>query len=112
MPAIDGQERIAAGLGREVRFAAGVGGPGFRVGDRFGGNLSLWRSRRQTPLSALVNQDRDRLVSRRVEVLEHCRGGGERHFVFAGAAAVDHADAKFFHKRKLTGTRLKSSISF
>ena len=39
----------------------------------------------------------DGFVACGVEVGEHRGGGGERDLVFAGSAAVDHADAKLFH---------------
>ena len=49
----------------------------------------------QRPASVLVDADRNRLVAAAVEMLEDRRGRGDRHFVLAGPAAVDHADAKF-----------------
>src|SRR5947208_3014646 len=78
-----------------------------RGGNRVGGRLERRGPYRQRPSPVFLNQDRNRLVSRGVEVLEHRRRRGERHFVLATAAAVDDPDADFFH-----GSRLSIDANF
>ncbi len=51
----------------------------------------------QHPPAVFLDPDRDRVVARGIEILEDRRRRGERHFVLAGAAAVDDADAEFLH---------------
>ena len=65
--------------------------------DDVGGRRERRRLRRQRPAAVLLDPDRDRLVAVRVEVLEDRRRRGERHLVLARPAAVDDADAEFFH---------------
>src|SRR5258708_39399826 len=51
----------------------------------------------QHPSPVFFDLDRDSVVARGVEVLEHRRRGCERHFVLAGTAAVDDPYSKFLH---------------
>jgi len=69
-------------------------------GEAFGRGRSGERLRHlppEHPAAALLDADRDRVVLRRVEVLEDRGGRCHRHLVFAGPAAVDDADAEFLH---------------
>ena len=52
---------------------------------------------RQHPAAIFFDLDWDGFVPLRIEVLKHRCRRGERDFVFAGAAAVDDADAELFH---------------
>src|ERR1019366_7428693 len=99
--AIDRDERVAVRIGDRVRLGPFVERLRFRGRDRLGGRLERRRARWQGPLPVLLNPDRDRLVARRVEILEDGRRRGERYFMLAGTAAVNHADAELFHSTKL-----------
>src|SRR6184192_4380610 len=68
--------------------------------DDVGGRKERWRAARQRPPSVFFNADRDWFVTRLIEVGKHRGGGGERHLVFAGPAAVHHSHAKLFHRKK------------
>src|SRR5438046_573228 len=60
--------------------------------DHVRGLLDLRRTVGQRPPAVLFDLDRNGLVALGVEVLEHGRRRGERHFVLTRSAAVDHAD--------------------
>ena len=51
----------------------------------------------QHPAPVFFDLDRDSLVACGIEVLEDGRGRGERHLVFARAAAVDDPNAELSH---------------
>ena len=50
-----------------------------------------------------------RLVAGAVEMREHRRGRGQRHFVLARPAAVEHADAKTFHAERIQELGMRRS---
>jgi queuine tRNA-ribosyltransferase len=55
----------------------------------------------QRPAAVLLDPDGDRLVALPVQVGEHRRRRGERHFVLARAPAVQHADPQPFHRNRI-----------
>ena len=105
--AIDREERVAARLRDEMRFARRLGQlflaarwmtsaatviEGGRAGSAHRPSFSIRMATGQVPLGIEVLNDRGR---RR-----------QRHFVFAGSAAVDDADAQFFHQLGLNLARV------
>src|SRR5439155_192309 len=58
------------------------------------------RAVRQDPAAILFDPNRHRFVALRIQILEHRRGRGERDFMFAGATAVDDANAQLFHGKE------------
>jgi hypothetical protein len=59
--------------------------------DRRGGPVS------QRPPSILFDTDGYRLVPAAIEMFHDRRGRGNRHFVLAGTASVNHTDSELFH---------------
>jgi len=70
---------------------------GARLLVHVGGRQCFRSGGAQGPAPVLGDLDRDSVVAGRVEVLEDGRGRRDRYLVFAGATAVDDADAQFFH---------------
>ena len=99
---IDGQERVATGMRDEMRFLRGRVDTIGDAGDHVGGLHHVGRAARQRPASVLLDPDRHGFVARRIQVLKDRGRRRQRHFVFARSAAVDDADAQFFHSTKLS----------
>ena len=103
--AIDAEERLRAGMGDQMRLRPGSAGDRRACCDHVGGRRERRRLIGQRPASVLLDSDGDRLVAVRVEVLEHRRRRGQRHFMLARTSAVDDADAEFFHDDRTDNTR-------
>src|SRR2546425_853357 len=61
----------------------------------------------QRPSAVLFNPDGNRLVPRPVEVREDRRRRRQRHFMLARASAVEHADTKSLHVRRIQEAEVK-----
>ena len=99
--AIDRDQRVAARVRDEVRFARGVGLRALSrrcddVGRRRSASAARSGSVQRPSFSIRIATA---LVALGIEVLKHRRRRRERHLVLAGAAAVDHADAQFSSQR-------------
>ena len=103
--AIDRDQRLVGGVGDEVRLASRTDRMRRRQArllDHFGGGEHRRWPIGQRPAAVLLDADRDRLVARPIEVLEHRGRRRDRHFVLAGPAAEDDTDTELFHRTCLS----------
>ena len=92
--AVDRHQRLAAGMGDEMRFARRLRlGPGRRVVNDVGRGDQVRRAAGKAPASVFFNPDRDRIVALGIEVLKNGCRRCQRDLMLSGAAAVDDADA-------------------
>ena len=107
--AVDAEERLVARPRHQVDLAGGARRPaGLEAGvlDHLGRRHRARRALGQRPAPVLLDADRHRLVALAIEMREDRRRRCQRDFVLARSAAVNHADAKFFHSTKLNTCRL------
>ena len=99
--ALDRHDLFVARMRDQMRLASASPEPSGRIGaallDHVGGRRRGRQPIGDHPAAVFLDADRDRLVTIFVEVLHDGGGRGDRDFVLARSAAVDDADAKFFH---------------
>ena len=99
--ALDRHDLLVARMRNQVGFAASASEPVRRVRaallDDFGGRRRYRQPIGDDPAAVFFDPDGDRFVALLVEVLHDGCGRCDGNFVFARTAAVDDADAEFFH---------------
>ena len=99
--ALDRHDLLVARMRDQVRFAAAASEPvtvcARLVLDDFGRRRRSRQPIRDEPAAVFLDPDRNRLVALFVEVLDDGCGGCDGDFMFARTAAIDDADAEFFH---------------
>ncbi len=98
---IDENQRVVAGAWRQDDVAAGARPRGLaaHLVDHVGGRGRRRRTIGQQPPPVLLDADGHRFVALAIEIREDGSRRRQRHFVLAGTATVQHADAKTFHAR-------------
>jgi hypothetical protein len=103
-PPIDREDRLLARAGHQVHLASAAAGPR-RLEARLFDHLRRRHRRRwpirERPPAVFFDPDRHRLVPFAVKVREHRSRRRQRHFVLPGPAAVQDADAKTLHVKRI-----------